>query len=226
MRTLAQSGGRRLSLFGLIALTLANGACRSAPFARLKNPNPSELEKAAPDSFIVTFTTSKGPFDVMIRRPLAPKGADRLHFLVNAHYYDGVRFFRVVKGFMAQFGLHGDSGVTSAWRSRRIVDDTVKGTNARGTITFATGGPNTRTTQLFINLVDNRRLDASGFAPLGSVVNGMAVVDSLYDGYGEGAPRGGGPDQGKISREGNAYLSFAYPKLDSIVTARVTRRWP
>ncbi len=208
------------------AALLALGACRGAPLAGLKAPVAEELAKAAPDSFVVSFVTSRGPFDVTLRRSWAPHGVDRVHYLVNARYYDGVRFFRVVKGFVAQFGLHGDTGVTSAWRMRRIPDDPVKGSNLRGTLTFAMGGPNTRTTQLFLNLVDNVRLDATGFAPLGAVTSGMTVVDSLYSGYGEGAPRGAGPDQGKLSREGNAYLLFAFPKLDSVVTARVTKHWP
>lgn len=210
----------------LIALVVALGACRRTPLAGLKAPLAEGLAKAAPDSFVVSFVTSRGPFDVMMRRTWAPAGVDRVHYLVNARYYDGVRFFRVVKGFMAQFGLHGDSAVNTAWRTRRIPDDPVKASNVRGAITFAMGGPNTRTTQLFLNFVDNSRLDATGFAPLGSVINGMTVVDSLYNGYGEGAPRGNGPEQGKIAREGNAYLLFAFPKLDSVVTARVTKHWP
>jgi peptidyl-prolyl cis-trans isomerase A (cyclophilin A) len=217
---------RRATVGALATLTLLAGACRGAPLAALKSPNLADLERAAPDSFVVTFTTSRGPFDVLVRRSWAPRGADRVHYLVNAHYYDGVRFFRVVKGFVAQFGLHGDTAVTASWRTRRIADDSVKASNVRGTLTFAMGGPNSRTTQLFLNLVDNKRLDATGFAPLGAVVTGMSVVDSLYSGYGEGAPRGQGPEQGRIGREGNAYLAFSFPKLDSVVTARVTKHWP
>ncbi len=210
----------------MVALVAALGACRRAPLAGLKAPVADELAKAAPDSFVVSFVTSRGPFDVMMRRSWAPNGVDRVHYLVHARYYDGVRFFRVVKGFMAQFGLHGDSAVNSAWRTRRIQDDPVKASNVRGAVTFAMGGPNSRTTQLFLNFVDNTRLDATGFAPVGAVINGMTVVDSLYNGYGEGAPRGNGPEQGKIAREGNPYLLFAFPKLDSVVTARVTKHWP
>ena len=126
---------------------------------------------------------------------------------------------------MAQFGLHGDTAVTAAWRTRRIADDSVRASNVRGMMTFAMAGPNTRTTQLFINYRDNARLDATGFAPLGQVMSGMSVVDSLYGAYGEGAPRGMGPDQGRIGREGNAYLRESFPMLDSVVTARVGKRW-
>ena len=219
-------GARWRSRLALALLALAVGACRGAPLAALKAPNLADLERAAPDSFVVTFVSSRGPFDVLVRRSWAQRGADRLRDLVSAHYYDGVRFFRVVPGFVAQFGLHGDTAVTTAWRTRRIADDSVRASNVRGTLTFAMGGPNTRTTQLFLNLVDNTRLDATGFPPLGAVINGMNVVDSLYGGYGEGAPRGQGPEQGRIAREGNAYLSLAFPKLDSIVTARITKHWP
>ena len=126
---------------------------------------------------------------------------------------------------MAQFGLHGDSAVSAAWRTMSIPDDSVRASNRRGMMTFAMGGPNTRTTQLFISYRDNARLDATGFAPIGKVITGMNVVDSLYGEYGDGAPRGKGPDQGRIGREGNAYLRESFPKLDSVVTARVTKRW-
>ena len=217
---------QRLTRAVALTLLLVAAGCRGSGTGRLLTPNTADLERAAPDSFVVTFATSRGAFDVLVRRAWAPRGVDRLHYLVNAHYYDGVRFFRVVKGFVAQFGLHGDTAVGNAWRTHRFADDSVRVSNARGTLTFATGGPNTRTTQLFLNLADNRRLDATGFAPLGAIVSGMAVVDSLYDGYGEGAPRGAGPDQGRLAREGNAYLVAAFPKLDSILTARVARHWP
>ena len=215
-----------------VALVLvgALAGCRSAPGtargSALLAPSAAALERPAPDSFVVAFTTSRGPFEVLVRRHWAPRGADRLHFLVNAGYYDGLRFFRVVSGFMAQFGIHGDTAINAAWRTRRIADDSVRTGNARGTVTFATAGPNSRTTQLFINFADNRRLDPMGFAPLGTVITGMSVGDSLHAGYGEGAPRGGGPDQGRMQREGSAYLAFGFPKLDTIVTARVSRRWP
>lgn len=161
-----------------------------------------------------------------MHRDWAPRGADRVYYLVRAGYYDGVRFFRVVNGFVAQFGLNGDTAVTAAWRSRRIDDDPPVKSNVRGTLSFAAGGANTRTTQLYVNFGDNSRLDRTGFAVFGQVIRGMAtVVDSLYSGYGEAAPRGQGPSQQQINREGNAYLIAGFPKLDYVITARVTREW-
>jgi peptidyl-prolyl cis-trans isomerase A (cyclophilin A) len=134
-----------------------------------------------------------------------------------------VRFFRVIPGFMAQFGIHGDPAVSAVWRSARIPDDPVKQGNKKSYITFATAGPGTRTTQLFINLVDNQALDGQGFAPLGRVVSGMNVVEKLYGGYGEGAPSGHGPEQGRVQMEGNAYLEKSFPKLDYIKTATIAK---
>ena len=205
---------------------LALAACwRGSSRTALLSPDAAALGRAAPDSFVVAFVTSRGAFDVLVRRRWAPRGADRMHYLASNRYFDGVRFFRVVPGFMAQFGLHGDSSVSAAWRARRIPDDSVRASNHRGMLTFAMAGPNTRTTQLFINYRDNARLDVMGFAPVGQVVSGMTVVDSLYGAYGDGAPRGTGPEQGRIGREGNAYLRASFPLLDSVVTARVTKRW-
>lgn len=183
--------------------------------------DPSSLKATAPDVFKVRFETSKGPFVVEVQREWAPRGADRFYNLVSAGFYDDVRFFRVVSGFMAQFGLHGRPEVSKAWKPRRINDDPVMQSNTRGTVTFATSGPNTRTTQLFINFVDNSRLDSMGFSPFGKVVEGMEVVDSLFAGYGEGRPRGRGPDQTRISAEGNDYLAANFPDLDYVKTARV-----
>ena len=216
---------RVAAAFALGVVAIAAGCRRGSSKAALLSPDPAALDRAGPDSFVVTFATSRGTFDVLVRRPWAPRGADRVYYLVSNRYYDGVRFFRVVPGFVAQFGLSGDSAITTAWRARRIADDSVKASNVRGMVTFAMGGPNTRTTQLFLNYRDNSRLDATGFAPFGQVVAGMSVVDSLYGGYGEGAPRGQGPDQGRVAREGNDYLRANFPKLDSVATARVTKRW-
>ena len=176
----------------------------------------------APDSFKVAFETSKGRVVVQVKRAWAPRGADRFYQLVNQHYYDGVKFFRVLPNFMAQFGVNGDPAVTAKWNTN-IPDDSVKQSNLRGAITFATAGPNTRTTQLFINKRDNQRLDGMGFAPFGRVVEGMAAVDSLYMGYGEGAPGGNGPSQDRIESEGNKYLNRFFPKLDSIITVRIVK---
>jgi peptidyl-prolyl cis-trans isomerase A (cyclophilin A) len=175
----------------------------------------------APDSFRARFSTTKGDFVIAVHRAWAPLGADRFYNLVRSGYYDGLRFFRVLPGFMAQFGIHGDTAVTTAWRERRIPDDPVRRTNLRGMVTFATAGAGTRTTQVFINYGNNDRLDAMGFAPFGQVVEGMEVVDALYGGYGEGAPRGRGPDQFRLHVEGEKYLARQFPKLDKINRATV-----
>jgi len=180
------------------------------------------LAEHAPDTVRVRFETSKGPFVVEAYRDWAPNGVDRFYQLAKAGFYDGDRFFRVLTGFMAQFGLHGDPKVTSVWRDRSFADDPVKHSNARGTITFAMrSAPNSRTTQLFINYRDNANLDGMGFAPFGVVTEGMAVVDSLYAEYGEGAPDGPGPDQERASAQGNAYFQRDFPKLDYITKATV-----
>jgi peptidyl-prolyl cis-trans isomerase A (cyclophilin A) len=171
----------------------------------------------APDSFKVDFETSRGQFVVQIDRALAPQGADRFYQLVDAHFFDDGRFFRVVPGFVAQFGLPGDPKLNAAWDTKRLPDDSVKASNLRGTIVFATQGPRTRTHQLFINLVDNARLDPMGFAPIGRVVEGMAAVDSLYSGYGDK------PDQMYIQTLGNDYLNRMFPKLDYIKSAKIVR---
>ncbi|HEY3287303.1 MAG TPA: peptidylprolyl isomerase [Gemmatimonadaceae bacterium] len=191
----------------------------------LTAPTPAGLDAIGPDSFTVRFTTTRGAFDLKVHRDWSPRGADRIHWLVNHRYYDGVRFFRVVPNFVVQFGMNGDPAVQRAWKDRRFADDTVKRGNVRGTLSFATGGPNTRTTQLFINLKNNQRLDPLGFSVVAQVVAGMGVVDSLYQGYGDGPPRGKGPSQDAIAKEGEAYLAREFPKLDKVLTARVIRRW-
>ncbi len=175
----------------------------------------------APDTYVVLFDTTEGQLEVTVHREWAPNGADRLHGLVQSGYYDDVAFFRNVEDFMVQFGLHGAPDVNKAWYKARIEDDEVKQTNSRGRLTFATAGPNTRTTQLFINHTDNAMLDEMGFAPVGEVTSGMAVVDALYQGYGECQPKGRGPRQDLIMSQGNAYLEANYPELDYIKTARI-----
>ncbi len=182
---------------------------------------PAAFTEQAPATFKAKFETSKGDFVIDVHRDWAPNGADRFFNLVKAGFYNDVRFFRVIPGFMAQFGIHGDPTVMSAWRGAQIKDDAVKQSNKRGYVVFATAGPNTRTTQLFINFGDNTALDRQGFAPFGQVNTGMDVVDKIYDGYGEGAPRGRGPDQGRLQAEGNAYLNKSFPKLDYIKTATI-----
>jgi len=186
-----------------------------------KLTNPGALTEKAPATYKARLDTSKGPITITVHRDWAPNGADRFYNLVKAGFYDDVRFFRVIPNFMAQFGIHGNPEVMKAWRPATLKDDPVKGSNTRGMVTFATAGPNTRTTQLFINFKDNSSLDKQGFAPFGEVTTGMDVVDKLYDGYGEGAPRGKGPEQGRIQNEGNAYLTKDFPRMDYIKSATI-----
>ena len=183
--------------------------------------DPDKLKEKSPESFKVKFETTKGNFTVEVTRSLSPNGADRFYNLVRSGYFKDVAFFRVIPGFMCQFGIHGDPKISAAWRKAQIPDDPVKGSNTRGAITFATGGPNTRTTQLFISFGDNNRLDNSGFSPFGKVTEGMDVVDKINGEYGEGAPAGRGPNQGRIQAEGNAYLKKDFPNLDYIKSATV-----
>ncbi len=173
------------------------------------------------EGFRMRLETTKGDIVIEVDPQLAPVGAARLRELVSEGYYDGARFFRVLRGFVAQFGIAADPAATAKWRSRAIPDDPVRASNVRGTVTFATAGPDTRTTQLFINLADNVRLDEMGFAPVGRVVEGMEVVDQLHGGYGEGAPRGRGPSQDRIQSEGEAYLAQGFALLDKIEDAKI-----
>jgi peptidyl-prolyl cis-trans isomerase A (cyclophilin A) len=184
--------------------------------------HPERATEKAPETFKVQFGTTKGDFTVQVTRAWAPNGADRFYNLIKLGYYDGNRFFRAVDGFMVQWGIHGTPAVNGAWFRANIPDDPVVKSNKRGFITFAMAGKNSRTTQLFINYTDaNARLDAMGFPPFGEVVEGMTVVDSLYKGYGEGAPRGKGPDQGRLQREGNSYLDREFKELDAIKSAKL-----
>ncbi len=202
-------------------------AAAPAPQRAADDPllHPEKATATAPDSYQVRFETTKGAFTVVVHRDWAPRGADRFYNLVKLGFYDGVAFFRVLEGFVVQFGIHGEPKVASAWREARIQDDPVKQSNTRGRITFATAGPDTRTTQVFVNLGDNKMLDNMGFAPFGEVdAEGMKVIEALYAGYGEGAPRGRGPDQGRMQREGNAYLRQHFPQLDYVKTARIVEQ--
>jgi peptidyl-prolyl cis-trans isomerase A (cyclophilin A) len=158
---------------------------------------------------------------VEAHRAWAPLGADRFYSLVQTGYYNNNRFFRVVDGFVVQFGMNGVPAINEAWDLAMIEDDPAGEMNTRGRLTFAHGGPGTRTTQLFINLGDNLRLDTMGFPPFGEVIEGMDVVDSLHSAYGDGPPRGTGPDQGRIGTEGNAYFDREYPLLDYVDSASV-----
>ena len=199
-----------------IACLLLAG-CSTAPENKpaAKPAHPAQ----APDVFRVSLDTSKGAVVLEITRAWAPLGADRFYNLVRHHFYDGAAFFRVLPGFMAQFGLSAYPEVSKAWEQATIKDDPVVQSNHRGFISFAMAGPNTRTTQVFINFGNNERLDQSGFSAFGMVTDGMDAVDKLYSGYGEGAPDGRGPDQSMIGNRGRAYLEKSFPKLDTIKTA-------
>lgn len=201
----------------------AAAAAAAAEAPKERNPDlldPSKATETAPATFAVKFETTAGEFVVDVTREWAPLGADRFWNLVKLGFYDDTFFFRVIGGFMVQFGLSGDPNVNTAWRDARIDDDPVKQSNTRGMVTFAMAGPNTRTTQLFVNFGDNSRLDGMKFAPFGKVREpGMDVVDKIYSGYGEGAPMGRGPNQAILGARGNEYLKAEFPKLDRIVRA-------
>ena len=219
----------------VLGLLLTFSCARSRP----ETPAPAERRAAllypgaafwrseAPAVFDAVVETSRGAFTIEVERTWAPRGADRFYNLVRAGYFDDSRFTRVVANFIAQFGIAGEPAIARRWATETFPDDPVVRSNTRGTIGFAMTGPNTRTTQLYINLVDNSRLDAQGFSPIGRVVDGMAVVDSLYSGYGErsggGVRRG---SQGPLIDGGNAYVDREYPKLDRIVRVEIVRRVP
>jgi len=178
--------------------------------------NPSSMRARAPETYKVKFTTTKGDVIIQVHRGWAPLGADRFYNLVKHHFYDNAAFFRVVPEFVVQFGISANPAVSAAWKHSDIQDDPVTQTNKRGAIVFATAGPNTRTTQVFINLKDNGRLDEMGFAPFGVVDGkGMNVVEMMYEGYGDSA----GPDQNQLEKQGNPYLKKGWPKLDYIKSA-------
>jgi cyclophilin family peptidyl-prolyl cis-trans isomerase len=208
MWLLQRLGTWRLILPALVVvITIATLSAGKPVLARVISPTP--------DSFRVAFETSRGRFVVMVRRSWAPIGAERFHELVEQHFFDNARFFRTLPGFVAQFGLNADPK-HNEWMKKPLKDDPVKQTNAHGTLTFASMMvPNTRSQQLFINLRDNPQLDGSGFAPIGKVIQGLPIVDSLFGGYGES------PDQDSIQARGNAYLTTKFPKLDFIKTARI-----
>jgi len=200
-----------------LAATAAVGAQTAASNAA-KLRNPAALNEKAPDTYKARFDTSGGVFEIEVHRDWAPLGADRFYNLVKNGFYDDCRFFRVLSGFMAQFGMNGDPNVQTIWGRTNFKDDSVKQSNKRGYVTFAkAAAPNSRSTQVFINFVDNGNLDADGFAPFGRVVQGMDVVDKLYSGYGQNNV----PNQGRIATEGNAYLQKEYPKLDYVKKATI-----
>lgn len=228
---------RSIAAIFIVCLFAGIGACGLA--AQAKAPadkasaldealmNPAALTEKAPDVYEVKFVTTKGDFTVRVTRAWAPNGADRFYNLVRHGFYNGAAFFRVLEGFMAQFGINSNPKVSQVWQTARIKDDPVKKSNTRGYLSFAMGGPNTRTSQIFINYGDNMRLDSMGFSPFGEVVRpGMDVVDNLYNGYGEGAPSGRGPEQGRIQGQGSAYLEKEFPKLDIIKSATLVPAAP
>jgi peptidyl-prolyl cis-trans isomerase A (cyclophilin A) len=212
-----------MRVWPLLLLSLALG-CKSEPTASSSSsnsakpalPGPEAANAQAPASYRAKFQTSKGDFVVEVQRAWAPNGADRFYNLVKIGFFDGTRFFRVVPGFVVQWGIHGDGdAVMSRWRDANIPDDPVVESNKPGTITFATAGPGTRSTQVFVNFGDNSRLDATGFSPFGKIVSGMEVVTALNAAHGQS------PDQGRIQREGNAYLDRAFPGLDYVKKAEI-----
>lgn len=201
------------SAFALVGVAALSG---QADLTKLKNP--ASLTERAPATFMANFEISKGTIVIEVHRDWAPNGADRFYNLVKNGFYDGCRFFRVLDGFMAQVGINGDPAIQKIWGRANFQDDPVTQSNKRGFVTFAkTGAPNSRSTQFFVNFIDNTGLDAQGFAPFGQITSGMEIVDSLYSGYG----RTNVPDQGRITSEGNAYLNRDYPRLDYIKSAAI-----
>jgi len=200
---------RSTALLVLLLAPLAALACKDAPAARQMPQGP------APDSFRVTFATSRGKFVVQVNRAWAPRGADRFYQLAGEGFFDDNRFYRVIPGFIAQFGANDDPKRNAQWEKQPLPDDAPRAKNRRGTVSFAFLEPNSRAHQLFVNLKDNPDLDAQGFAPIGHVVDGMSVADSLYAAYGEK------PQYNLIATMGNRYLARMFPKLDYIETARI-----
>ncbi len=216
-----------LALAVLVAAVSLTVARAQDPGNSLLNPAGAEINQQAPPVFTAKFETTKGDILIEVHREWAPRGADRFYNLVLHGFYAECRFFRVVADFMAQIGIHGDPAVTKAWMRANLLDDPVKQSNTRGFVTYAkSAAPNSRTTQIFFNFGDNANLDRQGFAPFGKVVKGMDVVDALYAGYGEAAPRGSGPDQMQLMLQGNAYLVEGFPKLDYVKACSIHGEGP
>ncbi len=206
-----------VALCAVVVTGAAAAGVGAAPPPQLLQP--ASLHAKAPATYRVAFKTTKGTFVVTVHRAWAPRGADRFYNLVRARFFDGVTFFRGVQGFVVQFGISGDPKVAGVWQHATIKDDPVKTSNTPGTITFATAGPDTRTTQVFVNYGNNASLDAQGFSPFGRVTSGMSVANRLYGGYRD-QPTG---MQQQIGTQGNAFLRKRFPKLDHIVTARISQ---
>ena len=209
---------------GLVATLWVLVSC--GPNAALWQPTPETLAAAAPDSFVAEFVTSEGAFDVAMHRAWSPLGVDRMYHLIGNDFYAGARFYRVVGGFVAQWGFSGDPTLDSIWEGLPIDDEPVVESNVRGAVSYARGGARTRSYTLFVNLVDNQRLDelpaggVVGYPPIGRVVRGLDVIDGFYPGYTDDPP-----DQDSIAQLGNVYLRRRYPQLDSIVGTRIVREW-
>ena len=196
-------------------------ACSTPDQTKKAEAPAAAKEERVPDVFQVNLDTSKGPVLIDVHRDWAPRGADHFYALVKTGFYDGNRFFRVVRFFVVQFGINGDPQLNRLWANANLPDDPVKQSNVKGTLTYAHLGPNSRSTQLFINLKDNKALDKQGFAPIGKVISGMDTVERFYGSYGEMAPRGQGPDPSQIEVQGNAYLADYFARLDYINKATI-----
>ena len=204
------------------ARSRCSAACASPAFGQGNLANPATLNEQAPATYKARFDTSKGVFVIQVNRAWAPNGADRFYNLVKNGFYDNVRFFRVISGFMVQFGINGDpEGLGAVARGAHPGRPGRSRATSAAIITYAMAGPNTRTSQVFINFADNASLDGQGFSPFGQVISGMDVVDKLNAEYGEGAPRGRGPDQGRMQQEGNAYLQKDFPRMDFVKKATI-----
>jgi len=199
----------------LVLVSMLGPVALGAETAKGSLMKPESLDRQAPATFAVKFETPQGTFVIDVTRDWAPRGADRFYNLARNGFYDDIRVFRVVPNFVVQFGMSGDPKLSEVWQQARLKDDPVKTSNKAGSVSFATAGPNSRTTQVFINLRDNPRLDEGGFSPFGVVSEGMDVVAKMYAGYGDG------PDQARIAAEGNAYLDEKVPQLDRVIKATV-----
>ncbi len=206
-----------MAIAAVLVATVAVAQGTGIDVSKAKLRTPSALTEQAPATYKAKFDTSKGAFVIEVHRDWAPKGADRFYNLVKNGFFDDARFFRVVPDFMVQFGIHGDPAIQKNWANANIQDDAKSQSNKKGFVTFATRGPNTRTTQVFVNFKDNGFLDAQGFTPFGQVVSGMEIVEHINSQYGEK------PNQGSIQSEGNAYLNKDFPKLDFVKKATIEK---
>ncbi len=216
------SAKMRVGLLCVLLVAACGGDVVEEPIdPRLQDPllRAREFRETAPGAYQARFETTAGEFVIEVHREWAPLGADRFYNLVKRGWYDGVRFHRVLEGFMAQWGIHDEPYVNAVWQNELLADDPVRRSNTRGRVTFATAGPNTRTVQVFIGYKDNSFLDQQGFSPFGEVVAGMDVVDRLYADYGDGPPQGTGVYQAMAMARGGEYYDEQFPELDRILRA-------